>query len=263
MREMLLDILAPAEWRRYVEPFCGGAAVFFGAWARWGDERTYILNDRMECIVNFYRVAKAKPKKLLAMVDERLLYAKSQHALANTILKAQPDEYSDIYRAWAVWYSISTSYSKIMLGSFSRPTHLTAMDKPKMLAQRADVLRQSVVALQKALIEQLDAVNIIQRYDREGVAFFIDPPYVGAKQEFYSGYNQADFDDLLTALKNIKGVFAMTTYDNPALAKATEECGWRRIGHAVNCGVASSNHADGSRLEVITTNIPQTDEGLV
>ena len=88
MREFILDIIAPVNWERYVEPFCGGAAVFFGAYARWKDNRNYVLNDNMELIVNFFRMAQSRPDALMAMVDERLIYAASQHEQATNILKS-------------------------------------------------------------------------------------------------------------------------------------------------------------------------------
>ena len=124
-------------------------------------------------------------------------------------------------------------------------------------------MKQCLRSLQNAVIGNEDACKIIGRYDRRGVMFFLDPPYVGTDLSFYSGYTQEDFVRLLESLQELKGHFVMTSYANDALAAATEKLGWRRIDFSHYCSMGDTGNDDGGREEVITTNIPEGTGGLL
>ena len=259
MREFLLGVFADAPWKRYIEPFCGGGAVFFTAWERWGAARTYIINDRMDCVVNFYRVAQSQPDALIKMARERLVFSDSQSRMARAIIRSNGG-HSDLEKAWAMWYSICTSFAGVVGGTMRRPTTRLHCNECDTLLQRFAALEKCANALQNTIIEQMDGVELITRYDQPGVMFFVDPPYVGFHQAHYAGYEQSDFDSLLAALRAIKGQFVMTTYENTALAAAVAECGWHTLTYETHC---ATDKKESARTEIITTNIPQIDEGLV
>ena len=265
MRERLLDIIVPAEWDCYVEPFCGGAAVFFGLWERVGDKRFYFLNDNMELIVNFFREAKSRPDALIKMADERLIFAQSQWAMARDIILADGGGHSDVERAWAVWYKVATSFGGMIRngGGFQGNVNQSHVNFPHLLVRKADTIAACARALQSATICQEDAVKLIGRYDRPGAMFFCDPPYVDTFQGHYDGYSQAEFDALLNALRGLRGLFVMTTYENDALAAASAECGWRTIRHGNFCPMSSSEDDENRRTEVVTTNLSECDGRLI
>ncbi|NCA17855.1 MAG: DNA adenine methylase, partial [Betaproteobacteria bacterium] len=103
----------------YVEPFAGGAAVFFAKpWPNSQTNNDYreVLNDKDERLINFYRVLQT-PEKREALI-ERLnltLYSEAEHAKAKDL--ASGDE---VQRAWAYFVNISMSFSAKLHGGWGR-----------------------------------------------------------------------------------------------------------------------------------------------
>lgn len=76
--------------------------------------------------------------------------------------------------------------------------------------------------------------------------FYLDPPYVNARQGHYSGYTQEDFDNLINILKSIKGKFLLSSYDNNSIYNPK----WTNEKISMALGV----HAVSRKIEVLTYN---------
>ena len=91
--------------KAYIEPFAGGAAIFF---AKQPSE-IEVLNDTNREVINFYQVAKNKFAELEQHV-RITLHSRDLHRKASVIYN-NPDMFSDVQRAWALWVLSTQSFS--------------------------------------------------------------------------------------------------------------------------------------------------------
>ena len=105
--------------------------------------------------------------------------------------------------------------------------------------------------LQKTIIECMDAICFIKKYDSNTTFFYIDPPYVGAHQGHYNGYTQNDFNNLLHTLENIKGKFILSSYSNPVLQEIGKQHKWNTFKFDMQL---SSPKEKRRKTEVLTAN---------
>ena len=188
----------------YVEPFAGGATVLFHK----KKSKIEILNDNLVEVVNFYRVMKNKHKfKVLLQLCMEAPYARSENQRAQQLYKTG----NEIERAWATWMRISTGFSGKMDGSFSVTT-ATNSSRVMTFHNYKNSLEKCSKRIEFTVMESLDALECIRRYDGENVFFYLDPPYLGADQGHYKGYTEQDFYNLLFLLKRIKGKFLLSCY---------------------------------------------------
>ncbi|MDR1878293.1 MAG: DNA adenine methylase, partial [Bacteroidales bacterium] len=106
----ILPLIPPH--RLYCEPFCGGAAIFF---AKQPSE-IEVMNDTNRELINFYRVVKndftSLEKEIRITLNSRDLF---RHA---SVTYNNPDMFSDVKRAWALWVMSHQSYGAQLDSSF-------------------------------------------------------------------------------------------------------------------------------------------------
>lgn len=222
-KQNLLKTILPLipEHKCYVEPFCGGAAVFFAK----GPSRVECLNDLNGELVNFYRVFKTRFDKLNEKC-QATLYARSEHARASSIYR-NPTDFDEVERAWALWVLGGMGFSGELTGGWG----YGASNTSKVAAFRGKKKRMSECSkrLEGVQLECSDALKVIKVWDRDYTFFYVDPPYVGSDQGHYSGYTEEDFHNLLLSLEGIKGKFMLSSYPHEILSEFTERNGWRQI----------------------------------
>lgn len=64
------------------------------------------------------------------------------------------------------------------------------------------------------MIEHLDALNCITRYDRDHTLFYIDPPYYNTAG-YAVPFGHQDYLNLAKVLSSIKGRFLLSLNDRP------------------------------------------------
>ncbi len=192
----------------YVEPFAGGAWVFF----KKPESRVEVLNDRDNNIVNLYRVIQHHPEEFLRQF--KTLYVSRR--IFDLLKRTDDETLTDINRAVKWFYIIKTAFAGKGVGSnfgygTSRPSSLNLVDlEPAVL----DIHWR----LARVTIENLPYDDILGRYDRPHTFFYLDPPYYGMKVYRYN-FEAADFDALAAALKGLKGRFLMSLNDHPEVRR--------------------------------------------
>jgi len=231
----------------YIEPFCGGAAVFFAK----APVVLNVLNDTNGMVVNLYRQAKLYPEELSRLIDATP-HSRSEHKRAYLIYKEEILA-TDLEKAWAIYTACMQSFAHALGAgwAFGKADSRTT----KSIINRKGTIDSIINRLNKAQIDSIDAIECIERYDKKGALFYIDPPYVGTDQRGYTGYQQADFDRLLEVLKTIKGKFFLSHYANQTMSNYAEANGWVVTEKDTRCST-KVNRADDSakRTEVLVTN---------
>lgn len=186
LRKYIIPLLP--EHTCYVEPFAGAAWVLFGK----SPSDVEILNDRDEELVNFFRVVKHKPTELIDSFEWELVSRAEFNRLADT----DPRELTDVQRAHRFYYIIMAGWG----GELAYPRFQTSISDGghgNRLIGALETLRQRLkpvhARLHSVLIENLDWLDCINRYDRLGTVMYIDPPYPANKVNYF--HNMRSWED--------------------------------------------------------------------
>lgn len=203
----------------YGEPFCGGAAIFFGK----EPSKVEVLNDTNSELINFYRVAQNNYVELNQMIRVTL-HSRRLHKDASIVYN-NPHLFSEIKRAWAVWVLCTQSFASQIDSSFGYDKAKDTTTK-KVINKRDTFSEDIAIRLQHANIECADALYVIKSRDTQDSFFYCDPPYYNSDCGHYDGYTIEDFELLLKALSEIKGKFLLSSYPSDLLTKYTKVNKW-------------------------------------
>ncbi len=229
----------------YVEPFAGGAAVFFAK----PKSKAEFINDINGNIAAFYRSMVIDFDGLQKMI-ESTIHCENTFKRAKDIYLST-NLYSDTERAWAVWVNSCLSFGGQMASSFkwqrSKNDNWTA---PTTMRNKKKIFKFLKSRLDGVTVFNRDAIAIIKKLDDTDTFFYIDPPYIGANQGHYSGYTEEDFLDLITVLLGIKGKFILSHYPFEGMPDV-----WSSISFNMALGV----NPDKRKIEVITMNFEKNE----
>lgn len=243
--------LIPAH-RVYVEPFAGGAAIYFAK----NPSKCEVLNDTNGELVNFYQVAQqdfpALQREIEASPHSRALHRHAEVVFNN------PDMFDRVKRAWAIWMLANTSYGSMLDASYGYDRKGQC---GKNLANKREAFTSELAErLRHTQIESADALRVIGSRDTAETFFYCDPPYVGSLQgRHYDGYTQEDFDRLLESLSNINGLFLLSSYRNKALTSYIEKYDWDSVELTMCLSMSCWSKVPKQKVEVLTANFPIRD----
>jgi DNA adenine methylase len=151
----------------YVEPFCGGAALFFMK----EPSKVEVLNDINGDIVNLYRVVQHHLEELI----RQFKWALTSRQIFEWERDTNTERLTDIQRAARFFYLQHIAFGAKATGqafgvSATRNTTIN-------LLRIEEKLSAAWARLNRVVIEHLDWQVIIKRYDRKGTLFYLDPPY--------------------------------------------------------------------------------------
>lgn len=208
----------------YIEPFAGGASIFFckekvqDNWLNDIDEELVntliIIRDRPQELIDILKVGTDKrvPKKLIDKVGigEPIPAKKELHNFFKNIYKPE----NELERAFRWYYLNRTSYSGIMN---TKNMYWGYGDKYSMQPKNwPRNIERTSEKLQGVNITCLDFEQVIDNAP-QGSLLFIDPPYFNADQDkFYEHFfSREDHYRLLECLKrNVNRLNYFITYDN-------------------------------------------------
>lgn len=195
------------EHTRYVEPFCGGAALFFMK----APSKVEVLNDLNGDVVNLYRVVTHHLDEFVRQFRwalssrETFLHHKATDVCALT----------DIQRAARFFY-----LQKMCFGARVEEKRFGA-GKIFAIDRSVELLEIARQRLQRAVIENLDWQACVDRYDHSSTLTFLDPPYW--KTEGYAvpfGFEQ--YEAMANVARSAKGAVLITVNDHPDMRRVFE-----------------------------------------
>jgi DNA adenine methylase len=80
----------------------------------------------------------------------------------------------------------------------------------------AETMSKYQAKLKTAEIIHAEYRYVIDKYDAEDTLFYIDPPYERKNTKLYK-YDDMDYEELVTILKNIKGKFILSLNSSPRI----------------------------------------------
>ncbi len=188
----------------YVEPFCGGAALFF---LRPERAKVEVLNDTNGQLVNLYRVVQHHFDEFVRQFEWTLT---SREVFAR--LQAVPPEcMTDIQRAARFFYLQHNAFGGKTVGQYFGTTTTSRAWDAGQIAARLQVARQR---LSGVLIENEPWQRCFKRYDRPYSFFYLDPPYWQT-----AGYDRAfdwpQYELLAEMMAKAQGKTMLSINDHP------------------------------------------------
>ncbi|MEG2191620.1 MAG: DNA adenine methylase [Bacteroidales bacterium] len=213
----ILPLIPPH--KLYTEAFCGGCAVLFAK----EPVECEVINDVNKKLINFYIISK-KHYNLLKREIDSTLHCRDQHTHA-AYINANPEWFSPIQAAWAVWTLSRLSYASKQNGTFGYDKNGTTAKK----IDNAKINYTEILCnrLSRVTIENRDGLKVIETYDTEDAFHFVDPPYINSNCGHYTGsFLESDFINLLDLLSKIKGKFMLTMFPHTLIVNYAEKYGW-------------------------------------
>ncbi|WP_066568556.1 DNA adenine methylase [Snodgrassella sp. CFCC 13594] len=188
----------------YVEPFAGGAALFF---MRPQPAKVEVLNDLNGQLVNLYRVVPHHFDEFVRQFD----YAVTSREVFLRLQATPPDMMTDIQRAARFYYLQHNAFGgKTKDQHFGTATTGRAFDSTGISA-KLQVARKRLAG---GYVENESWQQCLKRYDRPHTFFYCDPPY-WQTAGYDRAFDWAEYQQLAEAMANIKGKMMLSINDHP------------------------------------------------
>ncbi|WP_209790604.1 DNA adenine methylase [Ensifer adhaerens] len=191
----------------YAEPFVGMGGVFL---RRSLIPKTEVINDRSGDVITLFRILQRHYPQFMEVLKFQLTSRREFERLAAT----DPSTLTDLERAARFLYLQRLAFGgKITGRSFGVDTFGPARFN---IGRLGIILEEVHERLSGVVIENLDWREFIERYDRPGALFYIDPPYFGNESDYGKGaFSRDRFAEMAKYLSTIKGRFIISLNDRP------------------------------------------------
>ncbi|MFA5688551.1 MAG: DNA adenine methylase [Kiritimatiellales bacterium] len=229
--------------KAYIEPFCGAAWVFFEK----EPSEVEVLNDMNLELVTFWRVVQNHLEEFLRHFKHCVI----SREIFDILNRTDTSTLTDVQRAVCFFYLQKMGY-----GGKTKGRTLTAYkERPPSL--NLLTLEESILdvhwRMQKVMIERMDAVQCIQRYDTPDSLFYIDPPYYGHEKDYAVTMPREKFEEINACLSGVKGRFILSLNDVAAVRKIFAGFKIKSISTRYTASTGTGNR-DKDRPEVLITN---------
>jgi len=251
----------------FIDVFGGSGCVILSR----DQEKLMVYNDLNHAVVDFYRVVREKPEKLMELL---YLYLHSREEWEHCCRTWYDTTLSDIERA-ARWYYM-TQYSFIgKQESFGRVTGKSKSKHPILarvagtLATKLSLFLEIHERLLNVQIENLDFRVCLSDYDQKGAVFYCDPPYYLVDGSSYEDkMTRNDHLALLETIMDMEGYVVLSGYDNTLYNEYewTKKIAWNRRDRCDAQAISALNSRSegsetlgrrGTRVETLWIHDPQ------
>jgi DNA adenine methylase len=208
----LVQMISEIPHKVYAEPFVGMGGVFF---RRRRVPRTEVINDRNGEVVNLFRILQRHYPQFM----DTLKFQISSRREFERLKACDPQTLTDLERAARFLYLQKLAFGgKVSGQNFGVDMSGGARFN---LTRLAPLLEDVHERLAGVVIENLDWVAFIDRYDRPETLFYLDPPYFGGEDDYGKAlFSRDQFAAMADRLASIKGQFILSINDVPEIRAA-------------------------------------------
>lgn len=223
----------------YIEPFAGGAAVACEL-LQTGVVRRIHINDLSRPIYAFWNSITTDTESLIKLIADTPLNIQTWEKMKLTF--SRPDDVDDLHLGFAMFYLNRTNRSGILNGGpiggraqtglwdmaarFNRTNLIERVTEIGKLSRRITVTRLDAIDLLAVVSERPAAKTLI----------YLDPPYFEkGRHLYYDYYKEGDHKDVSYAVRSMKGVSWIVSYDDVAPIHglySDEQCLRYEIGYS-------------------------------
>ncbi|SRR6266481_1316379 len=190
----------------YIEPFCGGAQVFFHK----EPSKVELLNDLSGDIFNFLRICQMHHEELV----RHLRYCIASRRWFELFEKTPPETLTDVQRAVRFFFLQKNCYGGLIVRqNFAASVQDGSNYNPEALPE---LIHRTHERLMHVQLENLPYQDILRKYDRPFTFFYLDPPYWN-RPYYKFNFVEKDFVEMAERLKKLKGKFLLSLNDVPEI----------------------------------------------
>jgi DNA adenine methylase len=258
IKDFLIGLLRDSGCKYLVEVFGGSGVV--SMYAPRDVFKLVVYNDIDDVLVSFFRVAVERPddfQRVLALLPySRGLFRYFKDLLSRGSL----DPFSKAVLLYYIQMVSVNGLGETMGVSF---VHNHAVYVKNHVA---NAIAEVAKRFSDVIIENMDWRDVIDKYDREGTVFYLDPPYVTVnvdavrdRETYYRhGFGAGDARLLATRLSRIKGKYLLKIHEDqlqlygPYLGRYYV----KRLDYSVKMTVSFGENSKPSFRYVFLTNYP-------
>lgn len=189
--------------RTYVEVFGGSAAVM----ANKAESKVEIYNDADGDLVHFFETLRDHGGELAEWLAQTPHSRELHDRYATEYYDGvRPDD--DVERAGRFFYLRETQFAQKYTKK-SGYSYQRKRNGARALHDKADRLTRWQDRFRDVQIEQLDCVELIERYDTPKTLFYCDPPYMDEGDALYS-HTEFDHERFVSALLDCEGYWVVS-----------------------------------------------------
>lgn len=195
----------------YAEPFVGMGGVFL---RRPSPAKIEVANDLSRDVATLFRILQRHYVPFLDMLRWQLTTRADFERLKAT----DPGTLTDLERSARFLYLQRTAYGgKVDGRNFGLSRSNPGRFDVTKLAPMLEAVHERLAGV---VIECLPYAEFIERYDRPGALFYLDPPYYGSEEDYGKDlFSRLDFERLAAILRTLKGRFILSLNDCPAVRR--------------------------------------------
>jgi len=205
----LVDRIAAVPHSIYAETFVGMGGIFFRRRSR---PRSEVINDRNGEVANLFRILQRHYPQFM----DTLRWQLSGRREFDRLKASDPATLTDLERAGRFLYLQRLAFGGKVAGqNFGvDPGSSAGFNLTTLEPLLADIHHR----LAGVVIEQLDWLAFIDRYDRPETLFYLDPPYHGSEGDYGKAlFGRDQFALMAERLGRLKGRFIMSINDVPEI----------------------------------------------
>lgn len=186
----------------YAEPFVGMGGIFL---RRTMQPRMEAINDISGDVANLFRILQRHYPQFMEVLRFQITSRKEYERL----VRVDPTTLTDLERAARFLYLQRLAFGgKVSGRNFGINRHGGARFN---LLKLAPLLEDIHERLSGVVIECLGWRAFIERYDRPGMLFYLDPPYWGNENDYGAdAFGRQEFAEMASMLKRIRGTFIVS-----------------------------------------------------
>lgn len=222
LAKRLISRINGIDHKTYAEPFVGMGGVFFRRTAKPPSE---VINDFSEDVATFFRVLQHHYQPFMDMIKWQI----ASRAGFEKLLKQDPQTLTDLQRSARFLYLQRMAFGGKVEGRNFGVNHErgSRFDVTKI----GPMLEAVHERLASVVVERLPWDEFIRRYDREGVLFYLDPPYYGCEGDYGKAlFDRGQFDKMAEVLSGIKGRFILSLNDKPEVREVFKAFDFEAVG---------------------------------
>ena len=207
----------------YTEAYGGAASCMLRK------ERAYaeIYNDMNGELVNLFRIVRDNGAELVRRIALTPFSRKEMNDAYEPTEDPVERARRTISKALMGYGSDSLYRENGFRGNVNRESSIPAHD----WATYPTVLQRIIDRFQGVVIEHMDAIHVLEKYDRPDALHYVDPPYLADARQKGHGYvhEMTDLDHVALAavLNHLQGRVVLSGYPSPLYSELYH--GWKRI----------------------------------